>query len=66
MFIVGMVVMKIKMAKKISEVQTSIDIFRVLWYINYIEKTLQNPSISIRLTQKPEWTCHTLFVRLVQ
>jgi len=27
---VGMVVMKIKMAKKISEVQTSIDIFRVL------------------------------------
>jgi len=26
----GMVVMKIKMAKKISEVQTSIDIFRVL------------------------------------
>jgi hypothetical protein len=30
MFIVGMVVMKIKMAKKISEVQTSIDIFDAL------------------------------------
>jgi len=27
---VGMVVMKIKMAKKISGIQTSIDIFRVL------------------------------------
>jgi len=29
---VGMVVMKIKMAKKISEVQTSIDIFKVICY----------------------------------
>ena len=39
---VGMVVMKIKMAKKISEVQTSIDIFKGLWYINNIEKHYKN------------------------
>jgi len=39
---VGMVVMKIKMAKKISRIQTSIDIFDALWYINTIEKHYKN------------------------
>jgi len=34
---VGMVVMKNEMAKKIFEIQTSIDFFSVLWYINNIE-----------------------------
>jgi len=38
MFMVGMVVMKIKMAKKISGIQTSIDIFKVICY----SVTIQN------------------------
>jgi hypothetical protein len=39
---VGMVVMKNEMAKKIFEIQTSIDFFSVLWYINNIEKHYKN------------------------